>query len=635
MPPVPTDLLLSPSFSSSLSLCSCDGHTDAITRRSPPNAKASSALCLLEYGQPTSHNEQQKRLLRQKKSWPILSETKTLDDLDSSNLPTLSDPCVDRIAHRSSESQAVTDESLEGWSENVQTLILETDEAFKAVGSAVAEAKASSPNCDEPDISAPSPVIRRHSKPMPFKTGLTIDPRAKDTMPLPPLRSPARNASVKKPKKKASKMPRYGAGRAVKSPLRVPKWALSENMAEILTGQRFRKIEADEMLTSDRIEELRQIREAARLNEEDMQARKSSESAQSMKSVKEEADIENQILEARLLEVENDGNKTSIDAMLSTVPSDRDVIHHDFSVEPENDKKESRSNDSETCGILQPKTAALPSLPAKKRGKPLTKGVQKDMPTIPELMVVTPNNTQLKPATNKQSRSKRILKPEEDDEFFYFKSTPYTFTNPSFRHGPIIFSKAEVGISAKTMDDTLDWTAFQMAILGGAGDLFPDTSVEEDRQQADDIASWFDSYGFETYGKLIGMNSRDSARSLRSSSTSTIDTETEPENEPEPPIAVGTEFSSGFWNVTSTKPSLRAMKFYNKTGLRRWIMDDRSKRLTVQSCESLPPSPMMPLVIDDGGEVQEAVPMGYNLGHDLGDFLKWEAENTYAGGYYG
>lgn len=77
------------------------------------------------------------------------------------------------------------------------------------------------------------------------------------------------------------------------------------------------------------------------------------------------------------------------------------------------------------------------------------------------------------------------------------------------------------------------------------------------------------------------------------------------------------------------------MKFYNKTGLRRWIMDDRSKRLTVQSCDSLPPSPMMPLVIDDGGEVQEAVPMGYNLGHDLGDFLKWEAENTYAGGYYG
>lgn len=29
------------------------------------------------------------------------------------------------------------------------------------------------------------------------------------------------------------------------------------------------------------------------------------------------------------------------------------------------------------------------------------------------------------------------------------------------------------------------------------------------------------------------------------------------------------------------------------------------------------------------------VPMGYNLGHDLGDFLKWEAEHVYAAAFYG
>ncbi|EGU72727.1 hypothetical protein FOXB_16764, partial [Fusarium oxysporum f. sp. conglutinans Fo5176] len=45
------------------------------------------------------------------------------------------------------------------------------------------------------------------------------------------------------------------------------------------------------------------------------------------------------------------------------------------------------------------------------------------------------------------------------------------------------------------------------------------------------------------------------------------------------------------------------------------------------SDESLPPSPMMPLMVDDESPLSDRVPMGYNLGHDLGDFLKWQEEN--------
>ncbi|EXK76104.1 hypothetical protein FOQG_19136 [Fusarium oxysporum f. sp. raphani 54005] len=39
---------------------------------------------------------------------------------------------------------------------------------------------------------------------------------------------------------------------------------------------------------------------------------------------------------------------------------------------------------------------------------------------------------------------------------------------------------------------------------------------------------------------------------------------------------------------------------------------------------------MMELVVhmdDVEGGISDTVPMGYNLGHDLGDFLKWQAEN--------
>ncbi|EXK25729.1 hypothetical protein FOMG_17620 [Fusarium oxysporum f. sp. melonis 26406] len=36
---------------------------------------------------------------------------------------------------------------------------------------------------------------------------------------------------------------------------------------------------------------------------------------------------------------------------------------------------------------------------------------------------------------------------------------------------------------------------------------------------------------------------------------------------------------------------------------------------------------MMPLMVDDESPLSDIVPMGCNLGHDLGDFLKWQEEN--------
>jgi hypothetical protein len=46
------------------------------------------------------------------------------------------------------------------------------------------------------------------------------------------------------------------------------------------------------------------------------------------------------------------------------------------------------------------------------------------------------------------------------------------------------------------------------------------------------------------------------------------------------------------------------------------------------SVESLPPSPMLDLVIPSPSKDRDVIPMGFNLGHDLGDFLKWEAQNV-------
>lgn len=50
--------------------------------------------------------------------------------------------------------------------------------------------------------------------------------------------------------------------------------------------------------------------------------------------------------------------------------------------------------------------------------------------------------------------------------------------------------------------------------------------------------------------------------------------------------------------------------------------------------DSLPQSPMLNLeFMEDVKGEEYVVPMGYNLSHDLGDFLAWEAQNVWGDGF--
>jgi hypothetical protein len=54
-----------------------------------------------------------------------------------------------------------------------------------------------------------------------------------------------------------------------------------------------------------------------------------------------------------------------------------------------------------------------------------------------------------------------------------------------------------------------------------------------------------------------------------------------------------------------------------------------TRRTRSPSMDSLPQSPMMDLVVSHDVEGNEyMVPMGFNLSHDLGDFLTWHAEHV-------
>ncbi|KAI6779778.1 uncharacterized protein J7T54_003700 [Emericellopsis cladophorae] len=223
------------------------------------------------------------------------------------------------------------------------------------------------------------------------------------------------------------------------------------------------------------------------------------------------------------------------------------------------------------------------------------------------------------PPGKKRKNITPTLKAEEDDEFYYLKSTPYTLTVSSFRHGPIAFAKSDLGRGAKTMDETLDWTAFQMAILG-AGEILPDLYDEGDARYADDLRDWFADFGFETHGQLVPGACPPSPPSSSRSSISSVEG----------------DLPEADYDTT---------KFFRGKGLKRWTMEGKPKDGSVSTGATHKrndSSSPVTLVVDEDDKVaakqheEEAVKKGglsYNLQHDLGDFLKWEAQHM--GGFYG
>ncbi|PNH26951.1 hypothetical protein BJF96_g9748 [Verticillium dahliae] len=78
---------------------------------------------------------------------------------------------------------------------------------------------------------------------------------------------------------------------------------------------------------------------------------------------------------------------------------------------------------------------------------------------------------------------------------------------PTFCHGCVRIPKPGFVLYADVMPDkTLDWTAFQVAILGGAGDFFSDSldpMHSSDDDELEDITTWFDDFGFKSEGRLV------------------------------------------------------------------------------------------------------------------------------------
>jgi hypothetical protein len=166
-----------------------------------------------------------------------------------------------------------------------------------------------------------------------------------------------------------------------------------------------------------------------------------------------------------------------------------------------------------------------------------------------------------------------------------------------------------------------------MAISGTMDDMSSsndaDDEWEANEAEIDDIMKWWDSFGFEGFGRLAQdapkrtrVTNEKRQRSWRASMVGSIISE---ERE---------DFGQG----EGTESACVGNGEYNNNVMDGLQVDTDAVEIEGREeggSESLPSSPMVD--IDPGGTRRDndvPIPMGFNLGHDLGDFLNWETQHV-------
>ncbi|KAI1309865.1 hypothetical protein F5Y03DRAFT_347686 [Xylaria venustula] len=542
-------------------------------------------------------------------------------------------------------------------SNDVRQFMQEADDAFKVIGTTLSEVqvdqapvfqttKASSSEVPR-DIERPPPTPPPKETPVPVsKSPPAKAPSMFSSSPKSPSkddksasRTPKRKNSKKSKRTRSMRPTRKPTApkQAVKSG---PRWTLTENVSELLTGKLFHRIEADEMLTPDQIEAFRQQR-ITKLQVDRMAEALEHELAGTIVGEPFRPDDYPPRFES--LGVVADMEKATEEQSATAFAGD--VVQRNF---PFN--RQHKDTPPPIPPRHRPSFHKSNTSPSVRHVRSSSRRIMTELPIIPE------TSTSSTPRTSGDlyfsNESYESLDSASSSEYVYLQSPRYSLITPAFQHGPIRLSKCDLLPDMRLgHDESLDWTAFQMAISGGAGDLFTDSDDalhRRETEEIDDIINWWDSWHFESTGELVTGDYE------ASSPTSTISgdeipelshSEIESDNPNSPHLrwrnaqrkagATGLRLDLGF-----TRDKKRTSSHYIADGQGNandtWGPDDEEhSTLNRQSVNSLPPSPMLDLRVirSDNGDDLDVVPMGYNLGHDLGDFLKWEAEHAFAGDF--
>jgi len=646
-PPLPEILYLPPTSSEDAS----------------PDAKAWRLIFQEPFSRPLTPNE-----LRLGTTMALTAEygpDSAFDDIIEANSPSLIDD--DRTPTQSLRYTGESD--MEDLSENVEQLIRETDQAFKAVGNALADAKAATQGWQEPFRPAP---LRYAS----ITRGVSKGGHRS------PLRSPSmRSVSVSKGKKRPMKKNSNIFGRTTSKvpptpPANTPaRWTLTDvttNMADVFSGKLFRT-EVDEMLTPDRIQQIK--------NEKAENARKISiESVNSFETggstPTEPFHLES--LSSRITAAQQDSTPYPSSNLPPPATPQANPPVSLKTPPPRPARPDECPNQSRVGMVFDNFSFPAPPIPPRATRRSSASRTASMLPTIPEISALNISPALVSASDSSTTSSRPSLMTRPLPTHMFLPSTNFTLTCPLFRHGPIRLdrlSRSRKGSSPE--EEALDWIAFQMAIAGTIeldehfGDLRDDAHWEFDEAEVDNLIDWWKSLGLGGYGRMENeedVRDKDgpikipapipvptvskSSQELRNPSRNNVnlDDASCPQkctwrtwtDAPPPPIPPPRIYHN-IPRMTSWKP-LPELTDTSKIPVNAPFTQTHPPQISTvgippepprrpslaESLLSLPPSPMLDLVVlsQSGKDEEVPIPMGFNLGHDLGDFLNWEARHV-------
>ncbi|CEJ85407.1 hypothetical protein VHEMI03762 [[Torrubiella] hemipterigena] len=181
----------------------------------------------------------------------------------------------------------------------------------------------------------------------------------------------------------------------------------------------------------------------------------------------------------------------------------------------------------------------------------------------------------------------------------------------------------------------VNWSEFQLAIMCGAGDLISGMAEDEAREFADDMADWFDTFGFDSHGELVPDDLEEDVTyipllniSSGESSASSIASD-----EVDFPIPVSTLLEDHIVGAINSRSSSPDSDYYSfdpesLVGPEKLTVSRRlSSRFQMQK-RSRSVSP-----VEDIEPAQDS-PMSCNMNNDLGQFLEWNPSAMYAAPSY-
>ncbi|KJK92819.1 hypothetical protein H633G_03195 [Metarhizium anisopliae BRIP 53284] len=504
----------------------------------------------------------------------------------------------------------------DAWTQSVQLMIKETADAFEAVHENMDDTSLTSWLHDLPetsettggpetpaDFAAPH-TTTQHRQEDKTSNRPTLSKRTKSPIDKPlPLCPETQTMNLLKKESKKVSQPRTS------QPTKPARWAVSNGVAQLFSGTRFKRVKADEMLTPEKLEEVRARRTHKDQQPSSFEGRDSSDSSDSAWS--------RQTTTSSAKSNKNNSNAEKP----SVLPLDEAVIHADFSLPSMSMQKSALSRPrSERDTIVVTSNVYPLNPPPKNPQRFVFTNTKAPLPTIPEVE----SDDELEEPAGRPSVDHSV-RSQDSGDLVYLPGTQLSTVNSSFKHGRIACQIADSYVNSdEEMDDSIDSGAYQIAIQGlTSGDSRTATYDDDETDLADDMTAWFSTFGFETHGELIPDGAASpwslSSHSITSTSPSTVS------GDAEAPIPVSSE--DGY---TFAEP----IRFFRSHAPpRKWTPEeDSAKHYTLRYPQGQSfRLKSAPLVVGDGErdcvseQVAESADLSASMKQDIAALLRWMA----------